>query len=459
MHGEALTGSRIRARRSDLGLRQAELARRVGISASYLNLIEHNRRRIGGKLLIDIAAALGVEPAALTEAAGPALVESLLAAADAAARSASPPETAAETGRVEEFAGRFRGWAELIAHQARRLDELERTVELLSDRLNHDPFLSTAMHDVLDTASALRATAQILAETPDIEPEWRERFQRNLVEDSARLAEAARGLADWLDRAGGTSGRAGASPQDELGAWLEARGHHLPEIEGAAADEAGALAEALLDGSELSPSARALARAHLERYRRDAEALPLPRLASSLAEIGPDLPALTARLEADPALVMRRLATLPEDTEVPGGRLGPVGLAVADASGTLLQARAVEGFTPPRFGAACPLWPLFEALSRPMSPVHARLEFPGAPGPRFAVWAISQPVAPPRLDLPPLFESTMLVLPERASREAGAGSEALPLRPVGTSCRICPREGCPARREPSLLGPARDAPL
>ncbi|WP_304951541.1 helix-turn-helix domain-containing protein, partial [Sulfitobacter sp.] len=49
---EGLTGSRIRERRVMAGLKQAELAQQSGISASYLNLIEHNRRRIGGKLLL-----------------------------------------------------------------------------------------------------------------------------------------------------------------------------------------------------------------------------------------------------------------------------------------------------------------------------------------------------------------------------------------------------------------------
>ena len=63
---EGLTGSRIRERRVMAGLKQAELAQQSGISASYLNLIEHNRRRIGGKLLLNIAHALGVEPQALT---------------------------------------------------------------------------------------------------------------------------------------------------------------------------------------------------------------------------------------------------------------------------------------------------------------------------------------------------------------------------------------------------------
>ena len=51
-----LTGSRIREKRLDLHLKQAAVAEAVGISPSYLNLIEHNRRRIGGKLLNDLAA-------------------------------------------------------------------------------------------------------------------------------------------------------------------------------------------------------------------------------------------------------------------------------------------------------------------------------------------------------------------------------------------------------------------
>ena len=55
----ALTGTRLRERRLALGLKQAELAQRVGVSASYLNLIEHNRRRISEDLLARLALALG----------------------------------------------------------------------------------------------------------------------------------------------------------------------------------------------------------------------------------------------------------------------------------------------------------------------------------------------------------------------------------------------------------------
>ncbi|HAW46979.1 MAG TPA: transcriptional regulator, partial [Roseovarius sp.] len=47
-----MIGTRIRERRVLAGIRQTDLAKRVGISPSYLNLIEHNRRRIGGKTLL-----------------------------------------------------------------------------------------------------------------------------------------------------------------------------------------------------------------------------------------------------------------------------------------------------------------------------------------------------------------------------------------------------------------------
>ena len=119
MSRDTLTGSRIRERRAMAGMRQAELARQVGISASYLNLIEHNRRRIGGKLLVDLATVLNVEPSLLSEGAEAALISTLREAA------ADSSTVQPEMDRVDEFAGRFPGWAELIAHGHRRIGNSE----------------------------------------------------------------------------------------------------------------------------------------------------------------------------------------------------------------------------------------------------------------------------------------------------------------------------------------------
>ena len=89
-----LTGNRIRERRLVLGMKQADLAEAVGISASYLNLIEHNRRRIGGKLLVALARVLTVEPAQLSEGADATLYDALQSVArDHAGNLDAPPET------------------------------------------------------------------------------------------------------------------------------------------------------------------------------------------------------------------------------------------------------------------------------------------------------------------------------------------------------------------------------
>ncbi|HEU0221365.1 MAG TPA: helix-turn-helix transcriptional regulator, partial [Paracoccaceae bacterium] len=53
----SLAGLRIRERRTALGLTQVELAARAGISPSYLNLIEKNRRGAAGRVLLALARA------------------------------------------------------------------------------------------------------------------------------------------------------------------------------------------------------------------------------------------------------------------------------------------------------------------------------------------------------------------------------------------------------------------
>jgi transcriptional regulator with XRE-family HTH domain len=92
-----LTGTRIRDRRLLIGMKQSALAEAAGISPSYLNLIEHNRRRIGGKLLIGLARALGVEPGVLSDGADATIHDTLRAAADGAGRGRAAPRPTAST--------------------------------------------------------------------------------------------------------------------------------------------------------------------------------------------------------------------------------------------------------------------------------------------------------------------------------------------------------------------------
>jgi transcriptional regulator with XRE-family HTH domain len=174
MPAHSLLGTRIRERRISLGLKQAELARLIGISASYLNLIEHNRRRIAGKLVTNIADQLKTDVASLSEGAEDAVI----AALNEVMEMASPDATAPE--RAEDLTGRFPGWSSLIAAQQARIKDLERTVETLTDRMTHDPFLSTSLHEVISAVTSIRSTSSILRDDEGLDGEWLGRFHSNL---------------------------------------------------------------------------------------------------------------------------------------------------------------------------------------------------------------------------------------------------------------------------------------
>jgi predicted transcriptional regulator len=62
------------------------------------------------------------------------------------------------------------------------------------------------------------------------------------------------------------------------------------------------------------------------------------------------------------------------------------------------------------------------------------------------VLAWAAPQHPLGLRGPELREAAMLILP--------ADQAAQTLLPIGSSCRVCPRPSCPARREPSILSEA-----
>src|SRR5438093_2258864 len=54
-------GRKVRTLRRHAGLSQADLAQRLGISASYLNLIEHERRTLTAGLLVKLAQVLDLD--------------------------------------------------------------------------------------------------------------------------------------------------------------------------------------------------------------------------------------------------------------------------------------------------------------------------------------------------------------------------------------------------------------
>lgn len=60
-------GQRVRARRSELGLSQEELASRADLHRTYISSLEQGRRNVAIHNIVRLAEALEVDPAALVE--------------------------------------------------------------------------------------------------------------------------------------------------------------------------------------------------------------------------------------------------------------------------------------------------------------------------------------------------------------------------------------------------------
>jgi hypothetical protein len=423
----ALIGTILRERRLAAGLRQADVARAAGISASFLNLIEHNRRNVSAPVLVRLADALQADLGQLQDGQDQGLIDDLRQAASRAGLDAG------DLDRLEDVAARFPGWAALVVRLDARVQGLERTVEALNDRMTHDPHLSASLHEVLSTLASVRATAAILAETPDLSPDWAARFRGNLYSDTERLAVAAEALVAYLDQGQAAGDASLAAPEDEVETWLQRRGWGFSDADLAEVRTGGMPADV---AGLASTAARSLAARHLVQAAEDAARLPAGDLARAMAAHGPDPFAIAEALATDPLVAMRRIAADPD--------LG-AGLVACDASGTLTFRKPLPGFALPRFGAACPIWPLYAALGRPLSPVDVLVEVAGQAAQRFRAFAWAAPTHALGLRGPVLPVAGMLILP------APPRSDGPPALAIGSSCRICPRSACPARREPSIL--------
>jgi len=211
---KSLSGTRIREQRRKAKLTQKALAEQSGISASYLNLIEHNRRAVAGKVLLAIARVLDVPASSLSDGVDSAKISDLHEAA------AHHPGIGAEVVGIEELAGRFPGWAGMIAALYRQTRDQEAAITALSDRLTHDPFLAESLHGMLSNITAIRSTSNILENIEDIEPEKQARFHTIIHEESRRLTDSAQSLVKYFDKK--ADPKAGiATPQEELDSFLE----------------------------------------------------------------------------------------------------------------------------------------------------------------------------------------------------------------------------------------------
>ncbi|PRD41725.1 XRE family transcriptional regulator [Phyllobacterium phragmitis] len=475
-----LTGLKIRSLRKNAGFTQSALAGRVGISASYLNLIEGNKRPAAGALIVRLAAELGVAPSELDGHAERRLIEMLEELATDPRIGGKTPKTRA----TEDLVGRHPEWTDIILKLYRAFRDQSHAVLALADRLNRDPFLGESVHRMLTSVTAISSAAEILGNVDDLGQADRERFLTIVAADSARLSQTARALLDFFDNS--TMRVRSATSMEYVDAFIFQSDNYFPALEAIAdkhrgdmppdghhdtgTDLANASPEsirfaaarglaweiaenhvnAITDAHRALPTeeARDLARAALIGYVAGAVLMPYDRFLKAAEDCRYDLDWLSRRFRVSHEQAAHRVATL--------RRPGATGVRFAymrsDASGYVTKRLPLPGLPLPRYGTACPMWPIYGAFQTPGITARCFGELPS--GERFLFFARAVEKQPTQVGHPRKLLSIMLACPAaEAPRVAyGDGLDATgAMLPVGTVCRLCTRMACTHRQEAPLI--------
>jgi hypothetical protein len=460
-----ILGPRIRERRRELGVTQADMARQVEISASYLNLIEHNKRDIGGALLRKVAEALELPLDQLDGAADRRLLETL----EEIAQNPDLRALGVEDKRIGELIGRFPGWARGIVALSRSEHQATHVAQVLGDRLNHDPFLGETVHKMLTRIASLYSASEIVGEHPDIEKDRRERFYAIINEESRHLSELGDALASYFDNAAWARRR--LTPQDEVDELFDNRHNHFAEIEARTGQLHALLPEGTMTGR--IAAARALVESRLDRilrqivtqesrletemarartyktlYRYAVAAVVVPMDAfKQRAEILKfDIERLADEFGVDFEMICERLSALPVEDDGPR-----FGYYQANASGNIIRSRNLPGLAVPRYGSSCPLWILYRAQQAPHSVLRQHVQMPS--GESFVLVARASSTGTVGFGEARHYLTDMCVIGETdAQQTVYASDRNTAIEPVGLSCRTCPRRSCKHRVIDPLTG-------
>lgn len=221
-------GFRISNRRKSLRISQAGLARLVGISPSYLNLIENNKRDIGGSLLQRIAQQLQIDIDDLTGQAEQKLLQDLEEAYAEPLVESLP----FQPDERRQLVAQYPASAAALARLHRAYSGAVANADAYADRLRSDPLLSELLHQILSGITAVRSSAEILEEVSDLDEAERGQFLGAIGRETRILSDVARNLIGQFESS--SQRRSSVSPGREIDDLIIQRDNHFPELENAA---------------------------------------------------------------------------------------------------------------------------------------------------------------------------------------------------------------------------------
>lgn len=437
------------------------MAERLGVSASYLNLIEHDRRPVSANLLIKLAQFTDLDlksfaagedtklAAVLMEVFGDPVFEgNVPSSSETREFVASNPEVARAVLHLHHAFIETRGSAATLAAQVLDRQDLtgidrggmasEQVTDLIQRYRNHFP--------------ELEAQAERLWKDAHLEGE-------DLFGSMARYLESKHRVDVRVLKVGemGSAVRRFDPDRRELQiSEVLRRGSRNFQL---------AYQVGLLDGSDLidritreheltSDEARALCRVALANYFSGAVLMPYGEFLRAAQEERYDLDLLQHRFRVNYEQVCHRLTSLQRK----GAEGVPFYMVRIDIAGNISKKFSATGIHFPRFGGLCPLWNVHAAFLRPNV---IRVQISRLPDGR-TLFSIGRTIRKHRggFHAPEILYAIELGCDIESARQLVYAdgmdlSNPAGVIPAGITCRLCERLDCGARAFPSMHNPLR----
>lgn len=450
-------GIRLKRLREERGLTQIALARALELSASYLNQLEQNQRPLTVPVLLKLNAVFGVDVQLFSEGDEARLIADMREIFDEA-----PAGEAVSLAEIRELASNMPAVARTLVAMARRQREALEREEAWANRLG------------LERGEQARIKPMPFEEVRDF-------FyaRHNYIDDLDRLAEslfeswllepgnASEGLVRRLAQVHGIQVVRGGLGDHDNGGESQRRYdpgnkllHLSPSLSAGqcafhmatqlAFLEAGELIDQIADSAAFaSDEARRLARIGLANYFAGALVLPYRPYLDKAEQLRYDIELLGRSFGVEFETACHRLSTLQRQE----ARGVPFFFVRVDRAGNISKRQSATDFHFSRIGGTCPLWNVYEAFAQPGRVLTQTAVMPdgrsylwiartvsrvyggyGAPGKTFAVGL-----------------GCDIRHAERLIYSKGLNlSEIDGFTPIGSGCKVCPRQHCPQRAFPAV---------
>ncbi len=437
----AYMGPRLRRLRREMGLTQAVMAEDLGVSASYIALMERNQRPLTADMLLKLAQAYRLDIASLSGERS----EEFSARLNAVTRDPIFADLEMSSMDVEDVSRSYPSVAEAIIRlytaykdgQLALADRRDETVEapdpvaearrFLSARRNCFPAIDDHGERI---AAEIGSDNNFAAYFKDRHKLGVRRLPADVMAGSVRRLDRHRNeivLDDTLDR---------ASQSFQLALQI------------AYLDMRETIDATLADGGFTSENSEKLTRRALANYAAGAIMMPYRSFVKAAEARKYDVEALSRQFGASFEQVAHRLTTL----QKPGQEGVPFFFIRVDAAGNVSKRLDGAGFPFARHGGSCPLWSLHHAFRRPREIITEWVELPD--GEKFFSIVRTVTAGGGAYGMPRIERAVALGCEAKHAhrlvyaqdRDQAAETPA----PIGVACRLCHRIECTARAEPPI---------